>query len=96
MNISGKWTTSVIISQIKRLKKLKIINQTCQNSWSQSDGVTNTRNYNFNQFYAKNVDGLENATNQLKYNLATCAIGDSLVQQQWHSPSSRNLKIDFY
>ena len=29
-------------------------------------------------------------------NLATCALRDSLVHQQWHSPSSWNIKRDFY
>ena len=38
---------------------------------------------------------LSNATNQPQ-NLATCALGDSLVHQQWHSPSSWNMKRDFY
>ena len=51
---------------------------------------------------------LSNATNQPKSTVelgymcprppavATCALGDSLVHQQWHSPSSWNMKRDFY
>ena len=43
---------------------------------------------------------LSNATDQPKstadLNLATCALGDSLVHQQWPSPSSWNIKRDFY
>ena len=46
----------------------------------------------------ENFDALKTLRINLSrpWNLATCALGDSLVHKQWHSPSSWNIKWDFY
>ena len=48
------------------------------------DGVINTQNYNFNQFYTDNFDALKTLriNRSRPQNLATSALGDSLVHQQ--------------
>ena len=62
------------------------------------DGVINPQNYNFNQLYSENFDALKTLRINwsLPYNMATHALGDTLIYQQWHSPSSWNIKRDFY
>ena len=57
------------------------------------DGVINPQNYYLNQF-SHNFDALKTLriNRSRPYNLATCAIGDSLFHQQWHSPISWNIE----
>ena len=51
MRILGNEPSSVILSQIKWFKKLKIYAQKCQNKVKpKRDGVINPQYYNFNEF----------------------------------------------
>ena len=60
------------------------------------DSVKHPQNYNFNQISTQKKFGCsQNATNQPKSTAELgyiCALGDYLVHQQWHSPSSWNIK----
>ena len=91
MRISGTEPSSVILSQTKQFKKKKSDPPKVPNhAQAKGDGVINPQNYNFINFNSENSDGLKTLRinrNRSK-NLATCALGDSLVHQQWHSPSS--------
>ena len=51
-----------------------------------------------NNLNTENFDALKRneSTEGDRKNLATCALGNSLIHQQWHSPSSWNIKRDFY
>ena len=81
------------------LKRWKVMPKMSKQAEAKRDGVINPQNYNFNQISTRNILTLSerNGINLRRpQNLATCALGDSLVHQQWHSPSSWNIKRDFY
>ena len=67
MRISGNEPSSVILSQTKLFKKLKIDAQKVpKEAKAKRDGVINPQNYNFNQILSQKILMLSNATNQPK------------------------------
>ena len=97
MRISGNEHSSLILSQKSSLKVANGGSEVPKQAKDKRDGVINPQNYNFNFQYGK-LWCSQNAKNQPK---STVELGymcprDSLVHQQWHSPSSWNIKRGFY
>ena len=82
MPISGTEPSSVILSQTKLFQKLK--SSVPKQVEAKGDGVINQQIYNCNQFYKETFDALKKLriNQSWPWNLATCALVDSLVHQQ--------------
>ena len=84
MRISGNEPSSVILRQIVVLKVENVDPKLPKEAEAKRDGVINPQNYNFNQF----LNGEFRCSQTLRINrsrpnnLATCALGDSLVHMQ--------------
>ena len=60
MRISGNEPPSVILSQRKKLKKLKsVAKKVPKQAKAKKDGAINPENYNFNQFQHRQFDALK-------------------------------------
>ena len=69
-------------------KSWTIMPKKCRKKLKKKGWCKKPQNYNFYKFKTENID--VHKTLQINrsrpWNLATCAFGDSLVHQQWHSP----------
>ena len=85
MRISGTKPPSVILSQAKYFQKQERgVPKVSPQAEANRDSVIDPQNYNFNQFYMEHFDALKTLriNRSRPQNLATCALGDSLVYQQ--------------
>ena len=96
MRILGTEPSSAILSQTKLFKKLKwYAPKLLKQAKAKRDGVINPQNSISITFNTENFDAL-NCYESTEVDHRTFVLGDSLIHQQWHSPSSLNIKGDFY
>ena len=99
MRILGTEPSSVILCRTKQFHKLKCMPQKCQNKLKPKGMALETHNNTISvNFNTDNLDALKTLriNRSRPWNLAACALGVSLVDQQWHSSSSWNIKRDFF
>ena len=88
MRISGDKPSSVILSQTKWIQNLKMLarkSQKKKQAKAKGDGVINPQNGTISiNFDTENFDALKTLrmNRSRPQNVATCVIGDSLVNQQ--------------
>ena len=101
MRISVTEPSPVILSQKSGFKKVeKWCPKIALTSWSQNGWCNTPTKLQFQSILTQKVLMLSKYYESTEVDgrtwLTNCALGDSLVHQQWHSPSSWNIKRDFW